>query len=111
MFPLGFWRGSIAIRYASYHFQNRSVPTPSCILQRGNLSSASDSIGKIALKKWKNIVDQSKKWTGRDTFESVFRTADWKLGPAALFMYDSCYIKLCSARKLVQVEKRKEKQS
>ena len=28
MFPLGFWSGSIAIRYASYHFQNRSVPTP-----------------------------------------------------------------------------------
>ena len=26
--PLGFWIGSIAIRYASYHFQNRSVPTP-----------------------------------------------------------------------------------
>ena len=33
------------------------------------------------------------------------------LAPAALFMYDSCYIKLCSATKLVQVEKRKEKQS
>ena len=56
----------------------------SCILQRGNPSSASDSIDKIALKKWKNIVDQSKKWTGLDTFESVFRTVDWKLGPAAL---------------------------
>ena len=28
MFPLAFWSGSIAIRYASYHFQNRSVPTP-----------------------------------------------------------------------------------
>ena len=28
MFPLGFWSGSIAIRYASYHFQDRSVPTP-----------------------------------------------------------------------------------
>ena len=28
MFPLVFWRGSIAIRYASYHFQDRSVPTP-----------------------------------------------------------------------------------
>ena len=53
-------------------------------MQRGNPSSASDSIDKIALKKWKNIVDQSKKWTGLDTFESVFRTVDWKLGPAAL---------------------------
>ena len=28
MFPLAFRSGSIAIRYASYHFQNRSVPTP-----------------------------------------------------------------------------------
>ena len=28
VFPLGFWSGSIAIRYASYHAQNRSVPTP-----------------------------------------------------------------------------------
>ena len=28
VFPFGFWSGSIAIRYASYHFQNRSVPTP-----------------------------------------------------------------------------------
>ena len=28
VFPLGFWSGSIAIRYASYHFQDRSVPTP-----------------------------------------------------------------------------------
>ena len=28
VFPLAFWSGSIAIRYASYHFQNRSVPTP-----------------------------------------------------------------------------------
>ena len=26
--PLGFWSESIAIRYASYHFQNRSVPIP-----------------------------------------------------------------------------------
>ena len=28
MFPLSFWRGSIAIRYASYHFQTWSVPSP-----------------------------------------------------------------------------------
>ena len=28
VFPLGFWSGLIAIRYALYHFQNRSVPTP-----------------------------------------------------------------------------------
>ena len=28
VFPLAFRSGSIAIRYASYHFQNRSVPTP-----------------------------------------------------------------------------------
>ena len=27
-FPVGFWRGSLAIRYASHHFQNRSVPAP-----------------------------------------------------------------------------------
>ena len=27
-FPLGFWSGSIASRHASYHFQNRSLPTP-----------------------------------------------------------------------------------
>ena len=27
-FLLGFWSGSIAIRYVSYHFQNLSVPTP-----------------------------------------------------------------------------------
>ena len=28
VFPLAFRSRSIAIRYASYHFQNRSVPTP-----------------------------------------------------------------------------------
>ena len=28
LFPLAFPSGSIAIRYASYHFQDRSVPTP-----------------------------------------------------------------------------------
>ena len=28
VFPLAFQSGSIAIRYASYHFQNWSVPTP-----------------------------------------------------------------------------------
>ena len=28
MFPLAFRSGSIAIQYASYHFQNWSVPTP-----------------------------------------------------------------------------------
>ena len=53
----------------------------------------------------------AKKWTGLDTFESVFTTVDWKLGPTDLFMHDSSYIKLCSPRKLAQVEKRKEKQS
>ena len=26
VFPLGFWSGSVAIRYASYHSQNGSVP-------------------------------------------------------------------------------------
>ena len=51
-----------------------------------------------------------KKWTGLDTFESVFTTVGWKLGPADLFMHASCYIKLCRPRKLVQVEKSKEKQ-
>ena len=30
VFPLGFWSGSIAIRYALYHFQNQSIPTPLC---------------------------------------------------------------------------------
>ena len=33
-----------------------------------------------------------------------------KLGPAGLFMHDSCYINLCSGRKLAQAEKRKEKE-
>ena len=28
MFPFDFWSGSIAIRYASYQFQIRKVPTP-----------------------------------------------------------------------------------
>ena len=30
MFPLGFWGGSIAIWYTSYHFQNRRVPAHLC---------------------------------------------------------------------------------
>ena len=81
----------------------------SCILQCGDPCSGSDLIDKITLKKWKNIEDQSKKRTGLDTFESVFTTVDWKPGPAGLFMHDSCYINLCSARKLSQAEKRKEK--
>ena len=82
----------------------------SCILQCGDPCSGSDSIDKITLKKWKNIEDQSKKWTGLGTCESVFTTVDWKLGPGGLFMHDSCYIKLGSARNLAQAEKRKEKQ-
>ena len=28
LFSLGFWSGLIAIRYTSYHFRNRNVPTP-----------------------------------------------------------------------------------
>ena len=80
-------------------------------MQCGDPCSGSDSIDKITLKKWKNIEDQSKKWTGLATFESVFTTVDWKLGPGGLFMHDSCYIKLGSARNLAQAEKRKEKQA
>ena len=83
----------------------------SCILQCGDLCSASDLIDKVTLMKQKSKVEeQSKKWTGLDTFESVFTTVGWKLGPADLFMHASCYIKLCRPRKLVQVEKSKEKQ-
>ena len=37
-------------------------------------------------------------------------TVDWKLEPTCVFMHNSCYIKLCSPRKLAQAEKRKEKQ-
>ena len=37
------------------------------------------------------MEEQSKKWIGLDTFDSVFTKIDWKLGP-------SCYIKLCSRR-------------
>ena len=48
----------------------------SCILQRDDPCSASDSIDKITLKKWKNIEDQSKRWAGLDTFESIFTTVD-----------------------------------
>ena len=65
----------------------------------------------IKLKKWKNIEEQSKKWAGLDTFESVFATVDCKLGPTNFFVHDSCYIKFCSPRKLAQAKKRKEKQS
>ena len=46
------------------------------ILQRGNPCLTRNSIDKITLKKWKNIKGQSKKWTGLDTLESVFTTAD-----------------------------------
>ena len=74
----------------------------SCILQGDDLCLASDSIDKIPLSKWKNIQGRNKKWTGLDTFESVFATFDWKLGPTGLFMHDSCYIKLCSPTKLAQ---------
>ena len=81
-----------------------------CRLQRGDPCSKRDSIDKITLKKWKNIEGQSKKWTGLDILESVFTTADWNLGPTGLSMHDSCYIKLCSPRKLTQAEKRKQKQ-
>ena len=82
----------------------------SCILQGDDPCLASDSIDKIPLSKWKNIQGQNKKWTVLDTFESVFATFDWKLGPTGLFIHDSCYIKLCSPTKLAQAEKRKEKQ-
>ena len=71
----------------------------SCILQYCDPCSASDSIDKVSLKKWKNIEEQSKKWIGLDTFESVFTTVDWELGPFGLLMHDSCYIKLCSQRR------------
>ena len=77
-------------------------------MQCGDHCSESDSIDEITLKKWKNTEDQSKKWIGLDTFESVFTAVDQKLDPAGLFMRD---IRLCRARKLAQTEKRKEKQS
>ena len=82
----------------------------SCLLQCGNPCSASDSLDKITLKKWINIADPRKKWTGLDTFESVFTAVDQKLSPAGHFMLDSCYLRLCSTRKLAQAEKCKEKQ-
>ena len=77
-------------------------------MQCGDHCSESDSIDEITLKKWKNIEDQSKKWIVLDTFESVFTAVDQKLDPAGLFMHDSCYIRLCRARKLAQAEKRKK---
>ena len=82
----------------------------SCILQCGDLCSASDLIDKVTLMKQKSKVEeQSKKWTGLDTFELAFSTFYWKLGPTGLFMHDSCYINLCGPRNLAQAEKRKEK--
>ena len=87
---------------------NNQSKGASCILQCGNPFSASDLIDKITLKKWKKkqkyIWNQNKKWTGLDTFESVFTTADWKLGPASLFMHDSCYTKLCRPRQLARMQ-------
>ena len=80
-------------------------------MQSSDTCSASDSIDKITSKKSKNIEDQSKKWTGLGTFESVFTTVDWELGSAGLFMHDSCYVKLCRPKKLAQAKKCKEKQS
>ena len=91
--------------------QNNQQTNTSCILQCGDPFSISDSTDEITLKKWKNIQEQSEKWTGLDTFESVFTIVDWKLGPTGLFMHNSCYIKLCSPRNLAQSQKRKEKQS
>ena len=82
--------------------QNNQPMEASCILQCGDSCSTSDSIDKITLKKWKNVDEKSKKWTGLDTFESVFTTVDGKLGPTALFMHDKCYIMLCSSRNLAQ---------
>ena len=49
-------------------------------------------------KKWKKY--RGVKWTGLDTFESVFTTVDWKVGPTDLFMHESCYMKFCSPRNL-----------
>ena len=98
----------------SWLWENRHINLSmeaSCLLQCGDPCSASDSLHKITLKKYKNIEDQSKKWTGLDNFESVFTIVDWKLGLTGLFVHDSCYIKLCSPRRLVQAEKHKEKQS
>ena len=92
-----------------YRYINQSMEA-SWIMQCDDPCLASDSIDKIPLSKWKNIQDQNKKWTGLDTFESVFATFERKLGPTGLFMHDSCYIKLCSPTKLAQAEKRKEKQ-
>ena len=44
------------------------------------------------------MEEQIKKWIGLDTFDSVFTTIDWKLGPTGPFMQNSCYVKLCSRR-------------
>ena len=101
----------IVLSWLCENRHNNQSMEASCILQCGDPCSGSDSIDKITLKKWKNIEDQSKKWTGLGTCESVFTTVDWKLGPGGLFMHDSCYIKLGSARNLAQAEKRKEKQA
>ena len=40
--------------------------------------SGSELIDKTTLKTWKNRKEKSNKWTGLDTFESVFTTVDWK---------------------------------
>ena len=66
VFPLGFWSRSIAIRYASYHFQNRSVPTPlryenhaeKNLFQNGNRRSIryENWNGAIAIRYDGNIV-------------------------------------------------------
>ena len=77
----------------------------SCILQCGNLCSASDMVDKITLKKWKIIGEQEKNGLVQiDNFKSVCTTVEWKLGSTGLFMHDSCYIKLASLRKLTQTE-------
>ena len=82
-----------------------------CILQCGNPCSKTDSIDKISLSKWNNIKTQCQKWIGLDTFELVYTSIDWELGPTGFFMHDRCYLKLCSGRKLLQAENRKQKQS
>ena len=91
--------------------RNNQSMLASCILQCGNLCSASDMVDKITLKKWKIIGEQEKNGLVQiDNFKSVCTTVEWKLGSTGFFMHDSCYIKLDSLRKLTQAEKRKEKQ-
>ena len=56
VFPLGFWSRSIAIRFALYHFQNWSIPTPLHYENHATKICFNENRRPIRYKNWNKVI-------------------------------------------------------